>query len=390
MKTTLNIGAMTGSLLFLWGCQAEKQSQLGDALAGLTTNQQAQFAVGKQAFQRVFKPEDGLGPLFNANSCAQCHEAPVVGGVGDEIEIHASKFTPPDSCDPLFDKGGPVFQLQATPLLQAHGITNEPVPPDATGAGHRSTPPLFGFGLVDAIPEAEILANETKQARSGAGIHGHANHTIDGRVGRFGRKAFTAMLFDFNVGAYHDEMGITSLLDPVENTVDGVPVPPDTILGPQPNITTNEIEQTTTFVRFLAPPPPQVFTNYQDQGLARRGKDLFAELKCAVCHIPEMKTGASDIKALNYKAVALYSDLLVHDLGTNLADICLGDASPPEFRTELLWGLRFQSQFLHDGRAKTVQEAIELHGGEAQRAVDKFKALSGEDRKALLKFLDSI
>ena len=389
MKATPIVGAMTGSLLFLWGCVVEKQPQLGDPLPGLTTNQRAQFQTGKSAFQRVFTPQDGLGPLFNQNSCAQCHEDPVVGGVGEEIEIHATKFSPPDMCDSLLQEGGPVFETQATPLLQAHGITNDPVPPDATGIGRRTPPPLFGFGLVDAIPEAAILANAHTNAAYG--IHGHANRTIDGRVGRFGHKADVATLFDFNVGAYHDEMGITSALEPMEKTVDGTPVPPDTILGPEPNISLEEISNTTAFIQFLAPPPPQIFTNYQDQALAKRGKYLFASLKCSECHVPEMKTGANAINALNYKTVALYSDLLVHDLGTNLADICLQQAAPSEFRTAPLMGLRFHVDgLLHDASATNAQQAIERHDGEARKSADEFKALGEADKKALLKFLDSI
>ena len=391
MKATPIVGAMTGSLLFLWGCAVEKQSQLGDPLRGLTTNQLAQFAAGKVAFQRVFTPQDGLGPLFNQNSCAQCHEDPVVGGVGDELEIHATKFSPPANCDSLLAEDGPVFETQATPLLQAHGITNDPVPPDATAVGHRTPTSLFGFGLLDAIPDAAILANQTNQAARGGHTHGHVNRTIDGRVGRFGHKADTATLFDFNVGAYHGEMGITSALEPVEKSVDGTPVPPDTILGPEPNISLEEISNTTAFVQFLAPPPPQIFTNYQDQVLARRGKQLFAELHCAVCHVPEMKTGPNPVSALNYKIVALYSDLLVHDMGTNLADICLQQAGPSEFRTTPLMGLRFHVDgLLHDASATNAQQAIERHGGEAQKAADEFKALNDYDKKALLKFLDSI
>lgn len=383
-------GITIAGLFFLCGCVVEKRPQLGDPLPDLTANQLAQFTAGKMKFQRVFTPQEGLGPLFDADSCAECHEDPIVGGVGDELEVHASKFSPPHSCDPLFAEGGPVFQTQATPQLQAHGITNDPVPPDATAAAHRSVPPVFGFGLVDAIPDAAILANETNQAMSHTGIHGHANHTIDGRIGRFGRKAFTATLFDFVVGAYQAEIGITSPFDLAEQTLDGQPLPPDTILGPQPNISSNEVILTTTFVRFLAPPAPQIFTNHQDREFAEHGRYLFTQLNCSVCHVPEMRTGASDIPELNYKPVRLFSDLLVHDLGPNLADICLGDAEPSEFRTEMLWGLHFQSQFLHDGSAKTVQEAIERHGGEAQPSADKFKALSGDDQKALLKYLDSL
>ncbi len=389
-KPAVVTSVVVASSVLLWGCKAALQPQLGDPLGGLTRGQQARFVQGSRTFQRVFDPTNGLGPLFNANACAQCHEDPVVGGVGDEVEVHATRFSSPDSCDPLFAEGGPVFELHATPLLQAHGITNDPVPADANAVGHRSSPPLFGLGLVDGIPEVTILSREDPNGTNRHGIRGHANRTIDGRVGRFGRKADTAALIDFVVGAYHDEIGITSPQAPAEKTIDGQPVPPDTLLGPEPNIGTNEINDTFTFVRFLAPPPKPVFTNAQDRLLARRGQRLFAELGCAVCHVPEMKTGRSDVGALNCKTAALYSDLLVHDMGPALADICLGDAHPSEFRTEMLWGLRFQQQFLHDGSAKSVEEAIQRHGGDAQKPADRFRALSDGDKKALLRFLGSI
>jgi CxxC motif-containing protein (DUF1111 family) len=390
MKASGIAGVLPASLVLVWGCTTEPQPPLGDGLNDLTRYQRARFVEGNITFQRVFDPTNGLGPLFNANSCAQCHEDPVVGGVGDEIELHATRFRAPDVCDPLLQEGGPVFELHATPLLQAHGITNDPVPPDATSVGHRSSPPLFGMGLVDAIPEAVMRANEDPSGTRHPGIHGHANRTIDGRLGRFGRKADTAALFDFIVGAYHEEMGITSPLEPVKKTVGGKPVPPDTILGPDPNITTNEIGETTTFVRFLAPPPHRTPTNYLDRVAVERGQRLFVQLKCAVCHVPELKTGPSHVEALNHKTVALFSDLLLHDMGTDLADICLGDARPSEFRTELLWGLRFRKQFLHDGSAKSVEEAIARHGGEAQRSADQFKGLQDSDKAALLRFLGSI
>src|SRR5206468_6168051 len=135
MKLTIAAGLATASLALLWGCSTAQRPQLGDPLPGVTPQQQARFAQVSQAFQRVFDPTNGLGPLFNANSCAQCHEDPVVGGVGDEVEVHATRFSAPDSCDPLLQEGGPVFELHATPLLQAHGITNDPVPPDATSVG---------------------------------------------------------------------------------------------------------------------------------------------------------------------------------------------------------------------------------------------------------------
>ena len=388
----MNAKPVIGGLLLgllLWGCKTPKQPALGEPLANLTPDQQAQFLAGKKVFQRVFDPKDGLGPLFNGNSCAECHETPVLGGVGDEVELHATRFRAPNSCDPLFQEGGPVIQQDATPLLRALGIEKEQIPPGATQA-HRSTPPVFGFGLLDAIPEKTLLSHEDPHDANGDGIFGRANRTIDGRVGRFGRKAAVATLLEFNAVAFPQEMGVTTPLSPVEETINGKPVPPEADPAPDPEIPIEDVENVTWFTRFLAPPPRQIFSNSDDQYLAGRGKKIFATLKCAVCHVPAMKTGPSAIKSLDRKKVALYSDLLLHEMGADLADICLNQAHPSEFRTEMLMGLRFREKFLHDGSAKTVREAIERHDGEARRSRDKFKGLSERDKKALLKFLETI
>ena len=376
--------------LSLCGCKTQKEPMLGEPLAGLTREQRMEFREGKELFERVFKPRTGLGPLFNSTSCAECHEHPTTGGSGDEIEVHATRFTAPNSCDPLFDQGGPVIQQDATPLLRAMGILKEEVPRSATGQGRRSTPPLFGFGLVDAIPEASILAHEDPSDANHDGISGRANRAIDGRLGRFGRKAAVATLFDFNAGAFPQEQGVTTPLSPVEETINGTPIPAGTDPAPDPEVSVEDINKVTRFTRFLAPPPRQAFTNVHDQYLAKRGEELFHRLQCAVCHVPAMKTGPNEVRALDRKTVRLYSDLLLHKMGPELADICLGQAHPSEFRTEMLMGLRFREHFLHDGSAKTVQEAIERHGGEAQCSRERFKALNDGHKKALLKFLESI
>src|SRR5262245_49752461 len=216
MKTLQAVVLLAFGLLLIWGCALPPQPKLGEPLEGLTPAQRAQFQEGKTAFQREFEAKTGLGPLFNSVSCAECHESPVVGGVGDEIELHATRFVAPDCCDPLFDQGGPVVQQKATPLLKAKGIQKEQIPARATASAHRSTPALFGFGLLDAIPEATILSREDPNDVNGDGIRGRANRTIDGRVGRFGRKAAVATLFDFNAGAYPQEMGVTTPLSPLE------------------------------------------------------------------------------------------------------------------------------------------------------------------------------
>ncbi len=394
MKTNWFLGGILFgfSVLVLLGCtpKPSKQAELGDPLLGLNREQLARFAEGKKVFEREFTPEDGLGPLFNSNACAECHESPVVGGVGDEVEIHASRFVAPDVCDPLFQEGGPVIQQNATPLLQGHGIQKEQIPPSATSQAQRSTPPVFGFGLVDAIPDQAILSYEDPNDKNHDGISGRANRSLDGRLGRFGRKAFVATLFDFNAGAFPAEQGVTTPLSPVEETINGQPVPPDTDPAGDPEISQKEIDQVNDFVRFLAPPPRKFVQEHPEKEQVEQGEKVFKQVHCAACHVPQMKTGPSDIAALDRKPVFLYSDLLLHDMGPDLADICLGLAAPSEFRTELLMGLRFREQFLHDGRAKTVRGAIEQHGGEATKSREAFKALSEKNKEALLKFLGTI
>ncbi len=138
-------------------------------------------------------------------------------------------------------------------------------------------------------------------------------------------------------------------------------------------------------MRLLAPPAP-----LKQSGEARRGSDVFARVGCPSCHVPTLRTGDNPIRALSHKEVAAYTDLLLHDMGPDLADICLGLATPSEFRTEPLMGLRHATQFLHDGRAKTPEQAVELHGGEGTRSRDLFKALPAADRAALVAFLKTL
>src|SRR5437764_2491787 len=158
----------------------------GDPLPFLTLNQRALFERGRGVFQTEFTPETGLGPLFNNNACSQCHEDPVVGGVGEEVERHATAFRAP-ACDDLAAHGGPVIQDSVTPALHAAlGIDREPVPAAATDTAVRTTASLLGFGLLDAVPDAEILALADPADRNGDGISGRPNRTADGRLGRFG------------------------------------------------------------------------------------------------------------------------------------------------------------------------------------------------------------
>jgi CxxC motif-containing protein (DUF1111 family) len=361
----------------------------GDPLKGLSAAERARFDSGRVVFDRTFTPEVGLGPLFNASGCAECHEDPVSGAGGDEVERHAALFHPESpglKCDELAGQGGPVFQDSVTPALRAAlGIDNEPLPRGVTLVAARTTPDVFGFGLLDAVPDSVILAYADPDDRNGDGISGRPNRFFDGRLGRFGRKALVPTLREFNDGAFQIEIGITNPSVPLEGTVTGDSLPAGTDPTPEPELNARGLELTDAFVRLLAPPAP-----LKQKRDAKRGREIFAQAGCASCHVPTLPTGASPIQALSHKEVAAYTDLLLHDMGPELADICFGLATPSEFRTEPLMGLRLATQFLHDGRAKTPEQAIDMHGGEGTRARDLFRALPPGDRAVLLLFLKTL
>jgi len=357
----------------------------GDPVRGLTRDQRALFDRGRVVFDSVFTPETGLGPLFNSIACGECHEDPVTGGVGDEVELHASAFRPP-VCDPLVQEGGVVIQQHVTPALKAAlGIDSEPFPPSATGRALRTSPVVFGRGLLDLVPDSVILAYADPTDQNGDSISGRPNHFFDGRLGRFGRKALVPTLKEFNNGAFPIEMSVTNPAVPTEETIGGKPIPAGVDPVPEPEINQDAIDLTDAFVRFLAAPTP-----LKANSAARRGRELFTSVGCTGCHIPTLRTGDSPIAALRNQDVAAYTDLLLHDMGPDLADICLTEATPSEFRTEPLIGLRVATQFLHDGRAKTPEEAIDMHGGEGTRARDLFRALPAADRGALVAFLKTL
>ena len=360
--------------------------QPGEPLRGLTPEQRGRFEKGREVFARVFTPETGLGPLFNADACAECHEDPVVGGTGDEIELHVAALRPDGFCDPLADQGGPVIQQHATPALtKALGIESEPVPAQATAQAHRSTPVLFGRGLLDAVPDAEILALADPDDRDHDGISGRPNRSLDGRLGRFGRKALVPTLSEFNHGAFVIEMGITNPAIPTEETIGGKPIPPGVDPLPEPELSQGDLDLADDFVRFLAPPPRRHVSGDEE-----RGRLVFGTIGCAKCHVPSLTTGDNPVRALNHRTVEAYTDLLLHDMGPERADICLGLASPSEFRTEPLMGAGLLKKFMHDGKATSFEEAIELHGGEAEAAKRRFRGLAAPERAAVLAFLQSL
>jgi CxxC motif-containing protein (DUF1111 family) len=357
-------------------------AELGGPLPFLTLAQRARFERGRGVFQTAFTAATGLGPLFNNNACSQCHEDPVVGAIGEEVETHQAAFHG-GVCDDLSAIGGPVIQDSVTPALhQALQIDKEGLLPEATATAKRTTPSLLGFGLLEAVPDAEIMAFADPNDRNGDGITGRPNRTADGRLGRFGRKAQFATLREFNAGAFLNEMGITSPAEPNEQTIRGKPLPAGVDPTPEPELSQEAVDAANTFVQLLAPPDPLPRTL-----VAERGRLTFLLIGCASCHVPALVTGPAPVKALSFRIVEAYTDLLLHNMGPDLADICLGRAKPAEFRTEPLMGLRFKTAFLHDGRAASIAKAIHAHGGEASAARNRFVALSPLERGALLQFL---
>ena len=381
--TPARTGAAAALVLLAGGCQ--RPLKPGDPLRGLNRAEQARFAQGKVVFDSIFSPGKGLGPLFNSTSCGECHEDPAKGGRGDEVEVHATAFKG-GVCDPLVAEGGFVIQQHTTPALkQALGIDAEPFPPSATARAMRTTPVVFGRGLLDAVPESVILAYADPDDKNHDGISGRPNRFTDGRLGRFGRKGFVPALDEFNAGAFSAEMGVTNPAVRTEETIGGKPIPAGVDPVPEPEIGQAQLDLTDAFVRFLASPTP---LKLGPEG--RRGRQLFSQIGCAACHIPTLRTGDSPVPALRNKEFAAYTDLLLHDMGPGLADVCLGLATSSEFRTEPLLDLRDAKAFLHDGRDTTLGQAIEAHGGEASGARDRFKALPPADRNALIAFLKSL
>jgi len=375
-------GVAVTILLLALGCK--KPVHPGDPLSDLTEQQLERFGRGKLVFDSVFTPATGLGPLFNSVACGECHEKPA-GGRGDEVEVHATAFRG-GACDPLVQEGGPVIQRHAIPALkQALGIDSEPFPPSATARALRTSPVVFGRGLLDFVPDSVILAYADPDDKNHDGVRGRPNRFVDGRIGRFGRKAFVPTLREFNAGAFVAEMGVTDPAQPTEENIGGKPIPAGVDVAADPELTQEAFNVTDDFVRFLAPPTP---LKVGKEG--RRGRQLFSQLGCAACHVPTLRTGPRGMPAFRNREVAAYTDLLLHDMGPDLADICLGQAGPADFRTEPLLDLRGAEHFLHDGRATTLEQAIELHGGEGSGARDRFKGLSATDRAAVVAFLKSL
>jgi CxxC motif-containing protein (DUF1111 family) len=348
------------------------------------------FYAGKALFDKVFTPEEGLGPLFNENQCSACHTKPVAGGTGEQFVTRVSRSTPPSYCDPLIEAGGENVRLLATPALRAHGIDRQPFPEGATDTVHFNVPFVFGLGLIDAIPEETILARADPDDRDGDGISGRPGRDAAGRLARFGRKADQATLRDFVESAAHLEMGLTTPSRPHEGTIAGRPFPPGVDLADDPELDETRVELLTDFLRFLAPPATLPGRTADDERALNQGADLFRSIGCAACHVPSMTTGRHPHPALDRKTIYLYSDLLLHDMGPELSTICTPDSPRTELRTEPLMGLGRRARYHHDSRTNDLTEAILFHGGEATAARERFRALPELQQHYLIRFLQAL
>ncbi|WP_224362638.1 di-heme oxidoreductase family protein [Hyalangium versicolor] len=408
----------------------------------LSVERRSEFNVGEAFFEADWFPapnsrtdRDGLGPLYNAVSCMECHQrngrgappgpserassllvrlsipgtdsrgAPVPEPTyGDQLQSRAVSGVSPEvrvevrTSEQLgaFEDGVSYsLQVPEYVLLQlAHG----PLRPD-TRLSPRVAQPMFGLGLLAAVPEATLLEWADPDDANGDGISGRPNRVWNKRLGetvlgRFGWKANQPDLEHQNAGAMAGDMGITSPLAPDEpctaTQAECLAAPN----GGTPELEARKLEALTFYTHVIGVPARQGV----DAAETLRGKDVFHRVGCTGCHRPSMVTGSLEgYPELSGQRIWPYTDLLLHDLGEGLAD---GRedfaASGQEWRTPPLWGLGLtatvsgHTRLLHDGRARSVMEAILWHGGEAEPARERFRRLSGEDRAVLLTFLNSL
>lgn len=361
----------------------------GDPLPGLTAAQLSAFSAGLSRFLNAEDAAHGLGPIFNDRSCIACHGRPTAGG-GSPVRVTRFGQRTAAGFDPLDALGGSLLQLRA---IDPQAL--EVVPAQANVVAQRLSTPLYGLGLIEAIPDETLIANAERQKALGLnGVPSLVTDPASGkvRVGRFGWKAQQATLLAFSADAFLNEMGITNRLFPTENAPNGnatllarfdrVADPEDPV---DPATGKGDIDTVADFMRYLAAPPSVRFTQ-----TALQGRVTFEQIGCDGCHTPQMTTGANDVAALNYKALYLYSDLLLHDMGSLGDGIAQGTAGTRDMKTAPLWGLRARAPYLHDGRAGTVDQAIRLHDGEALPARDAYQALTATQRQQLLEFLGAI
>ena len=382
--------AMPGCKKFIPNAPAEDQV-LDGPMEGLSHEEQIRFLSGDEAFGESFSVQNGLGPVFVATSCAGCHPGDGKGHPFTTLTRfgQTQPNTPPNTLI-----GGPQLQNRAIPGYQPEIL------PTNTPSMDFTPPAVTGLGLLSALTDQQIMANADPNDLNSDGISGVPNfvtpppffqpdwyHTeFNGKyIGRFGKKAAAIDLLHQTVGAYNQDMGIVSTFDPID---------PYTQLSSDPEVSDQTIRDVVFYLRTLKAP----IQRNPDDAKTAKGKSVFQSIQCSACHIPEWTTPHSDIEALANKTFYPYTDLLLHDMGPGLDDGATeGSAETYEWKTPALWGLGLspdaqggQYYLMHDGRARSIQQAIEMHGGEAENSKNAYTQLSTEDKEALIIFLESL
>ncbi len=393
----MNRKTIFAGLIILVACEefqpkAPQAFELLDGpVSGLTEAENLQFLRGDVAFNdEVFTTANGLGPLFVATSCGSCHPG---DGKGHPFTTLTRFGQIDENGNQYLNLGGPQLQHRAVP-----GFTPEGIPPNATFS--RFTPPAnTGLGFIDVVSDTEILTWADPDDIDGDGISGVPNWinlkeyvkerpnsvTQNGRyMGRFGKKAATYDLLQQTATAYNQDIGITSSFEPVD-TYSGIAFDPE--------VSNQTIADVVFYLKTLKAPVPR-----PENTSILEGRVLFSVIGCNKCHRPEMKTGNSPIAAIANKVFYPYSDLLLHDMGTALDDgYTEGSAKTYEWRTPPLWGLGLSKNsqggqyfLMHDGKARSIDEAILLHGGEANQIRNNYQVLTADEKTKLIQFLESL
>lgn len=364
---------------------------ISDPVDGLTYSQMAQRQRGDAAFAEVFTSQKGLGSVFVANSCENCHAG---DGKGTPFTT-LIRFGQIDSTGNQFlNHGGPQLQNRALP-----GYSPEQIPAGATFS--RFTPPVVsGTGFLELVSDADILAMADPNDANGDGISGVPNYNTipsyvipfanaipqNGKyICRFGKKASVYSLLQQTANAYNQDMGITSLYNPFD-VYSGLEIDPE--------VSTPTVNDVVFYLQTLQTP----IQRNQNDAEVNLGESVFIQIGCENCHKQTLKTDYSPVSPLSYQEFHPYTDLLMHDMGSGLDDnYTEGSAKTYEWRTPPLWGLGLapdaqggQYFLMHDGRTHSIEDAILKHGGEATNSKNKFNALVPGDREALIKFLKSL
>jgi CxxC motif-containing protein (DUF1111 family) len=364
---------------------------LDGPIQNLSTPEIAQFLRGDVAFNEVFTAETGLGSIFVASSCAGCH----AGDGKGHLSTMLTRFGQSDSTGNKFmHLGGPQLQHRALP-----GYAPEQIPVGASFT-RLNAPAVTGLGYLSFVSDADLLALADPYDANGDGISGVPNWiqlpafvapnpeaiTRNGKyIGRFGKKASAYNLMHQTVNAYNQDMGIASYYEN-HDVATGMEVDPE--------VSIKSLQDLVFYLHTLKAPLQR---NIDDEAV-RSGKEVFTKINCGACHVEKLKTGNSPIAVLANKEFYPYSDFLLHDMGSSLDDgYTEGTAATAEWRTPALWGLGLSAdsqggQFflMHDGRARSIEDAILMHGGEAEQSKMKYMNLSANDKEALLKFLKSL